>query len=80
MQMLADVINMPIRIHRSEQTCAVGAGMFAATVAGIYNRVEDAMHAMGRGFDMEYVPNPEKAAIYSKRYTRFKNLGQFIES
>jgi ribulose kinase len=26
MQMMADVMNMPIRIHRSEQTCALGAG------------------------------------------------------
>jgi L-ribulokinase len=79
MQMLADVINMPIRIHRSEQTCAVGAGMFAATVAGLYSNVEEAMHAMGSGFDMEYVPNEEKAVIYSKRYARFKKLGEFIE-
>jgi len=80
MQMLADVINMPIRIHRSEQTCAVGAGMFAATAAGIYDRVEDAMQAMGSGFDAEYVPDPAKAAIYTKRYERFRLLGQFIES
>jgi len=79
MQMLADVINMPIRIHRSEQTCAVGAGMFAATVAGIYAHVEEAMHAMGSGFDAEYIPNPEKTAIYSKRYARFKKLGAFIQ-
>ena len=34
MQMMADVMNMPIRIHRSEQTCAAGAAMFAATAAG----------------------------------------------
>src|SRR5690606_35740945 len=33
MQMLADVMNMPIRIHSSEQTCALGAAMFADTVA-----------------------------------------------
>ncbi|HSB92478.1 MAG TPA: ribulokinase [Flavitalea sp.] len=79
MQMLADVINMPIRIHRSEQTCAVGAGMFAATVAGIYAHVEDAMHAMGSGFDAEYIPDPQKTTIYSKRYARFKQLGTFIQ-
>jgi L-ribulokinase len=36
MQMMADVMNMPIRIHKSEQTCALGAAMFAATAAGIY--------------------------------------------
>ena len=36
MQTMADVMNMPIRIHKSEQTCAAGAAMFAATAAGIY--------------------------------------------
>src|SRR5690606_38386051 len=53
MQVMADVMNMPIRIHRSEQTCAAGAAMFAAVAAGIYPRVEDAMNAMGQGFDAE---------------------------
>lgn len=75
MQMLADVINMPIRIHRSEQTCALGAAMFAAVVAGIYPTVEHAMEAMGPGFDMEYTPRLEQAAIYDKRYEQYKNMG-----
>ncbi len=47
MQMMSDVMNMPIRIHKSEQTCAAGAAMFAATAAGIYNKVEDAMKCYG---------------------------------
>jgi L-ribulokinase len=51
MQMMADVMDMPIRIHQAEQSCATGAAMFAATAAGLYPRVEDAMGAMGRGFD-----------------------------
>ena len=79
MQMMADVMNMPIRIHQSEQTCALGASMFAATVAGIYNNVEDAMHAMGPGFDTEYFPDPKKAAIYQQRYLKYKQLGYFLE-
>jgi len=33
MQTMTDVMNMPIRIHKSEQTCAAGAAMFAATAA-----------------------------------------------
>ena len=57
MQMMADVMDMPIRIHKSEQTCALGAAMFAATAAGIYDKVEDAMDAMGQGFDAEYFPD-----------------------
>ena len=79
MQIMADVMNMPLRIHRSDQTCAAGAAMFAATVAGIYNKVEDAMQAMGQGFDITYQPNPAHAAIYAKRYRQYQALGNFIE-
>jgi L-ribulokinase len=78
MQMMADVMNMPIRIHKSEQTCALGAAMFAATAAGIYPKVEDAMNAMGQGFDAHYIPNPAKVPVYEKRYKRYTELGAFI--
>lgn len=80
MQMMADVMNMPIRIHKSEQTCAVGAGMFAATVAGLYPTVTDAMNAMGTGFDVTYEPDESKTAIYAKRYIKYKELGKCLES
>ena len=80
MQMMADVMNMPIKIHKSEQTCAIGAAMFAATAAGIYPRVEDAMNAMGQGFDAEYHPNPERVEIYAKRYQQYSEAGAFVEN
>ena len=79
MQVMADVMNMPIRIHKSEQTCAIGAGMFAATAAGIYDKVEDAMTAMGQGFDKEFYPDKNKVALYGDRYNKYKMLGNFIE-
>lgn len=79
MQMMADVINMPIRIHTSEQTCALGAAMFAATAAGIYDKVETAMAAMGQGFDREYQPHQNRVALYSRRYEKYKSLGRFVE-
>ena len=80
MQMMADVMNMPIKIHRSEQTCALGAAMFAATAAGIYNKVEEAMNAMGQGFEKIYYPNEERTEIYQKRYAAYIQFGQQIES
>jgi L-ribulokinase len=80
MQVMADVMNMPIRIHKSEQTCAIGAAMFAATAAGLYPQVEDAMEAMGQGFDAEYHPNPANISYYGRRYEQYKKLGNFIES
>jgi len=79
MQMMADVLNMPIRIHQFEHTCALGAAMFAAVVAGIYPTVEKAMKGMGSGFDAEYYPNEEDAAYYANRYPRYKSLGNYIE-
>lgn len=79
MQMMADVLNMPIRIHQFEHTCALGAAMFAAVVAGIYPTVEEAMKGMGSGFDTEYYPNKEDAAYYANRYPRYKSLGNYIE-
>jgi L-ribulokinase len=79
MQMMANVMNMPIRIHRSEQTCAAGAAMFAATAAGIYATVEQAMKAMGQGFDQEYFPEADKVDVYAKRYQRYLTLGEQIE-
>lgn len=79
MQMMANVMNMPIRIHKSEQTCAIGAAMFAATAAGLYDRVEDAMQAMGQGFECTYVPEEKWVPIYAERYERYKALGAFVE-
>ncbi|MEO8568720.1 MAG: ribulokinase [Ginsengibacter sp.] len=78
MQTMADVMDMPIRIHKSEQTCAAGAAMFAATAAGIYDKVEDAMEVMGKGFDKEYFPNKENVDVYKKRYLNYQLLGKFI--
>jgi len=80
MQVMADVMNMPSRIHRSEQTCAAGAAMFAAAAAGLYPNVEDAMHAMGQGFDQEYKPNATAAALYAKRYRQYLDLGAVLEN
>lgn len=80
MQVMSDVMNMPIRIHRSEQTCALGAAMFAATAAGIYNMVDEAMIAMGQGFDTTYYPNDSNKEYYRQRMEQYKNLGTFIEN
>jgi L-ribulokinase len=53
--------------------------MCAATVAGLYDKVEDAMEKMGPGFDMNYFPNPDSVEIYRKRYERYLSLGAYME-
>jgi L-ribulokinase len=79
MQMMANVLQMPIRLHQFEHTCALGAAMFAATAAGIYPTVEEAMSAMGGGFDQEFYPDKQLAGFYGRRYQKYKELGKFVE-
>ncbi|MDR0540840.1 MAG: ribulokinase [Dysgonamonadaceae bacterium] len=80
MQILADVLGMPIKIARSEQCCAFGAAMFAATAAGIYAKVEDAQRAMGQGFMKTCQPNFDNHKIYLKLYEKYRQLGSFTET
>lgn len=79
MQVMADVMNRPIKIHKSDQTCAAGAAMFAATAAGVYPSADEAMGAMGQGFDLEYHPNSGNASIYEARFQRYKAVGATVE-
>lgn len=79
MQMMADVLDMPIRIHQFEHTCALGAAMFAAVAGGVYPTIEEAMKAMGRGFDATYYPDKNNVTWYLNRYPCYKSLGNYIE-
>ncbi len=80
MQTVADVLNMPILVARSEQACALGSAMAAAVVAGVYPDVEAAQKAMGNGFETEYKPIPANAAKYKALYERYSKLGNLIEN
>lgn len=74
MQTLADVMGVSIKVATTDESCAHGAAMFAATVAGLYQKVEDAMKAMGRGFAKTYTPDPERMAYFKEKYERYKGL------
>ncbi|KAA6330083.1 Ribulokinase [termite gut metagenome] len=80
MQTLSDVLNMPIKVCKTDQACALGAAMFAATAAGIYNKVEDAQQAMTSGFASEYTPNAKNAEAYQAIYDKYLAVGRFTEA
>ena len=80
MQVVADVINKPILVAKSEQACALGSAMAAAVVGGLYPTVLDAQKAMGNGFETEYHPNAENAAKYQELYEQYSQYGQVIEA
>ena len=80
MQTLADVLNMPIRVLRSEQACAFGAAMFAAVAAGVYSDINEAVKCMGSDIEVEYGPNEKYSLVYETLYRKYIELAGFIES
>jgi L-ribulokinase len=80
MQIVCDVLNMPIKVASSDQTCALGSAMAASVVAGIHPDVPSAQKAMGGGFEKEYRPNTVNAEKYEKLFKRYMKLGSFIEN
>ncbi len=79
MQVVADVLNKPILVARSEQACALGSAMAAAVVGGLYPTIAEAQQAMGGGFETEYVPNPVNAQRYSALYQAYLHFGALVE-
>ncbi|MDB4581533.1 ribulokinase [Draconibacterium sp.] len=79
MQIVADVLNMPIKVARSEQACALGTAMAAAVAAGVYSTTAEAQKKMGGGIETEYQPIPENVEKYKELYEKYKKFGKFVE-
>jgi len=79
MQIVADVLDMPIKVARSEQACALGSAMAASVAAGVYANTSEAQKKMGSGIETEYHPIPENVEKYKLLYEKYKKLGKFIE-
>ena len=79
MQIVADVLNMPIKVASSDQTCALGSAMAASVVAGIHKDISSAQKVMGGGFEKEYHPDPVRAKKYEILFRKYKELGLLIE-
>jgi L-ribulokinase len=78
MQTLANVLNMPIKIVKSEQACALGAAMCAAAAAGVYPSLKEAQRAMASGFDALFEPNVASVGVYEELYKRYAQLGEIF--
>lgn len=79
MQTLANVLNMPIKVAESDQAPALGAAIYAAVAAGIYDNVVIASKVMGSDFEAEYFPQEDHVKMYEKLLKSYKELGEFVE-
>ena len=80
MQVCADVWNRPIDVLESEQSCALGAAIFAATVGGVHADIYQAQTAMASPVCKTYIPNAQAALRYEKLYSNYRNLGAYVNT
>lgn len=74
MQIYADVTGRPMKISRSAQTCALGAAIAGAVVAGAYPDYHAAQKGMTGLKPRAFRPNPKAHEIYRELYVLYRRL------
>jgi L-ribulokinase len=74
MQIYADVIGRPMKISQSAQTCALGAAIAGAVVAGAHPNYTTAQKAMTGVKKRVFTPNAKAHAVYKELYALYHKL------
>jgi L-ribulokinase len=74
MQVYADVLDIPIVVAASEQTCALGAALFGAVAAGVYDNVGAAQRKLCRVREHSYRPDAANAAVYRELFALYRQI------
>ena len=74
MQIYADVMNRPMEISRSAQTCALGAAIAGAVVGGAHPNFKEAAVAMTGTMSKKFLPKPKNVAVYERLYRQYRRL------
>ena len=77
MQVYADITGRPMKVSRSDLTCALGAALFGAVAAGKeaggFETVEEAQ-IKTTGIKTTYTPDEENHSVYREMYALYKTL------
>lgn len=74
LQIYANVLNRPIYISGSDQTCALGAAICGAVVGGAYENFEAAVANMTSLKEEVFHPVPSDVAVYDTLYSLYRTL------
>ncbi|HWD20476.1 MAG TPA: ribulokinase, partial [Verrucomicrobiae bacterium] len=74
MQIYADVTGRPMKVSRSGQTCALGAAIAGAVVAGVHKDFAAAQRAMTGLKPRVFRPHPARQAVYAELYQLYKKV------
>jgi len=73
MQIYADILGRPMKVSRSEQTCALGAAIFGATAAGA-GQLGELQARMTAAREKVYHPIPDNQSVYAELYEVYRTL------
>ncbi len=79
MQTCADIWGCPVDVLESEQSCALGAAIFASVVGGAHPDVASAQKVMASPVSKTYTPNPDMKATYDTLYAKYQALGAYVD-
>lgn len=73
MQIYADVIGRPLKVAKSDQTCALGAAIFGAAASGRIT-IEEAQAGVCGYRERVYTPDPSSQAAYAELFGLYRTL------
>jgi L-ribulokinase len=74
MQLYADILGRKLLLPGSDQSCALGAAIFASVAAGQYSNAEEAQKSICRFKETVYEPISENSAVYDELYELYSEL------
>lgn len=77
-ELLADVIALPVQQAIEPESAALGVAMLLAAGTGIHADVESAAHAMAR--HRVHEPDGERAAYYAEKYGKWRTLDDAFDT
>lgn len=78
MQIYADVLRRNIHVSSATQAGALGSAIYAATVAGIYDNISDAIKVMSAEIHRTYTPIEENSRAYDKIFEEYRILHDYF--
>ncbi len=82
MQMLSDVLSLPIHVSSASQIPALACAIYAACAAGKskggYDSLTEATEKMGAPLDVTYFPREHESSVYEKLYREYLTLHDFF--
>ena len=78
-ELMADALQMEMKLVDQEQCCALGAAMFAAVACGMHPDLAAAQDAMVPGIRSVTAPDPARRKQSERLYRRYRELVAFEE-